>query len=174
MRKKYPHVGWFVSDSTTDGDLARKETIKTHKRGRPKQVVHGRRVSRHVHLGAVGDGKKSAYSFAKEIGRAFDKRYSKNLYRPMKVTSVRSMRKYNYNGEIKTNGANFVYYSYRQANAFYSGGKFNFKPLLSPTYYECVETSEEERNRLLERRKKRREKKAAACNNRYDLFSGYF
>jgi len=104
--KEYTNASWFVAISETVGRGAVKSTVKTGLPGRPKTVVKGKKVRRHIHIGVIG---KSSYSFQEKVRKVINKRVGR------KVTKMQSMK-----------GLGFVRYCYRQSYSFQQGGEFDF------------------------------------------------
>lgn len=118
QQQKEPFISWFVAVSDTESDTAVKTKKKTGKPGRPKTVVTGSKVEKHVHVGVIGDKAHSAYSAAKRVGSSMNKRFGK------KATRVIAMQ-----------GAGFIAYSYKQANSFQTGGDFDFSQYKEPVLW---------------------------------------
>lgn len=108
-RKKNPHISWFIADSDTDSKTAIKATVKTGKRGRPKTVVYGDKVPRHIHTGVMGNEEQSAWKVAEHIRVKMNKKKGKKIARV-----------------VSKQGVGFIRYSCMQANNFYKGGDFDF------------------------------------------------
>jgi hypothetical protein len=109
QQKKHPYISFFIGISNTDSKTAFKYTERTGKRGRPKIKVDGKKVDTHLHIGIMGNAEKSGYSVAKNVSKTINKRLGK------KATRVVAMK-----------GADFITYSYRQADSFKQGGDFDF------------------------------------------------
>lgn len=112
-KRKYPYISYLLTTSNTDSrHCVRRKLMLKNKRGRPKEVVLGNKVEKHIHLSIVGDEEHSAYKCAEDIKATINKRFGK------RVCGYESKGR---NEKAK----NFVNYSLRQANSINKCGIFN-------------------------------------------------
>ena len=107
-------ISWFAVFSLTESKSAKRQTVKTGLRGRPKIEVSGKKVAGHAHISLVGSKTQSANKTAIKIKSALDKKYQKPVAR------------------IASKGKNFdacvwLGYCFKQASICRSGGKFDFE-----------------------------------------------
>ena len=70
-RKCCPDTSFFRAISQKDSKSAKRKTIKTGKRGRPRTKVLGRKKPLHLHIGVLGN---SAHKYATLVQKAIKKR----------------------------------------------------------------------------------------------------
>lgn len=110
--RKYPYVSYLLTISNTDSRYCLQREIRKHKRGRPKTVVIGNKVSIHIHLSVLGDEKHSAYKYLKDVQKAINKRFKRNIC--------------SFYSKQKSDAAkNFIRYSLKQASSIRKSGIFN-------------------------------------------------
>lgn len=111
--KKYPYVSYLLTVSNTDSKYCVRRTVKTKsQRGRPVEVVIGKKIPMHIHLSVIGDENHSAYKYLVDIQKAFEKRFGEKCC--MFVSKGR-----------KENAKNFIRYSLKQASMYRKSGIFN-------------------------------------------------
>lgn len=98
--------------STTESKTAKRQKIKSCKRGRPKKIIQGTPVAGHCHSAVVkSDG--SARQCCISIKKALDKKAGKPI---SKIISKGS----------GIHAENYIQYSIRQADSIRQGGDFSF------------------------------------------------
>lgn len=113
VEKKYPYISYLLVTSNTDSDYCRRRKLKIEgKKGRPKEIVIGKKIGRHVHLAILGNEENSAYQCLKDIQKTFEKRFGKG--------------KCNFSSKGKEEHAkNFINYSLKQASYYNKHGIFD-------------------------------------------------
>lgn len=98
--------------STTESKTAKRQRVKTHRRGRPRHIVTGTPVAGHCHSAVVkSDG--SARQCCISIKKALDKKAGKPVSRIVSKGSG-------------IHAENYVQYSLKQADCIRQGGDFSF------------------------------------------------
>ena len=110
---------WVYSTTAADDDLQLNYTQSA--RGRPKRVIQGNRVEKHLHIAMIGNERVSAKQTAKRLKKYFDKHFScgfKPDGTPIKVSKIESKGKdyhtYTYCG-----------YILKQADEIHQAGDFD-------------------------------------------------
>lgn len=98
--------------STTESKTAKRQRLKTHKRGRPKKIILGTPVAGHCHSAVVkSDG--SARQCCLTLKKSIDKKAGKPVSRIVSKGSG-------------IHAENYVQYSLKQADSIRQGGDFSF------------------------------------------------
>lgn len=98
--------------STTESKTAKRQRVKTHKRGRPRHIVTGTPVAGHCHSAVVkSDG--SARQCCISLKQSLDRKYQKPIARIVSKGSG-------------IHAENYIAYSLRQADSIRQGGDFSF------------------------------------------------
>ena len=110
---------WVYSTTAADDDLQLNYTQSA--RGRPKRVIQGNRVEKHLHIAMIGNERVSAKQTAKRLKKYFDKHFScgfKPDGTPIKVSKIESKGK-DYHA--------FTYCGYmlKQADEIHQAGDFD-------------------------------------------------
>jgi len=111
------HVGWYIIDSTTEPDRAWRLRLLTGEQGRPRRIVRGKKVTRHLHIGVLSlslDG-RSAFGFLDEFKKRTNRAYGRKVTRYFATVDDDHARRY-------------LAYCFRQADAYRQSG-FDFKKL---------------------------------------------
>lgn len=121
---KYKDIFFVVGASQTKGDTAQK--IKINTKGRPKYVVHGKKVKPHLHI--------ACYSFwAPSFSSEIMKKLNKNIYKsPNDYINRGYKHRFLYTIQKLNNDINdlyFIPYVWRQSEVFLSHGNNIFKKL---------------------------------------------
>lgn len=116
-RRKHSHVSFLYVESTTS-KVTGEKTIKTGKPGRPKKALVGKKVMEHVHIAAIGNSQKSAYSYVMDVKRALNKRFLKKepFCKRCKTESKGNKR----------HAINYINYCLEQADLRRTAGDFDF------------------------------------------------
>lgn len=115
ITKKAPDFAWLMVDSTTDSNFCERISLKTGKVGRPKTIVKGKKIGRHVHvIGVSLSNNINLSQTRKQFNDYIRKRRKKhpNLKQP-KTQPCNSMR--------------YIPYMIKQANHVYSSSNYNWK-----------------------------------------------
>lgn len=110
---------WVYSTTATDDDLQLNYTQSA--RGRPKRVIQGNKVEKHLHIAMIGNELVSAKQTAKRLKKYFDKRYScgfKADGTPIKVSKIESKG-------CDYHAFNYCGYMLKQADEIHQAGDFN-------------------------------------------------
>lgn len=98
--------------STTESKTAKRQRVKTHKRGRPRHIVTGTPVAGHCHSAVVkSDG--SARQCCISLKQSLDRKYQKPIARIVSKGSG-------------IHAENYIAYSLRQADSIRQGGDLSF------------------------------------------------
>lgn len=98
--------------STTESKTAKRQRVKTHKRGRPRHIVTGTTVPGHAHtavLKADGSARKCCLAIKKSLDKGAGKPISKIISKGSGI-----------------HAENYVAYALRQADSIRQGGDFSF------------------------------------------------
>lgn len=98
--------------STTESKTAKRQRVKTHKRGRPRHIMTGTPVAGHCHS-AVVKSNGSARQCCLALKQSLDRKYQKPIARIVSKG-------------VSEHALNFVAYSLRQADSIRQGGDFSF------------------------------------------------
>ena len=114
VKEKYPYVSYLLAISNTDSKYCiRRKVREKGKKGRPKEVVLGNKIGKHVHLSVLGDESHSAYKCIKDMQKTFNRRFGKG-------------KCIFYSKGNNKRAKNFINYSLKQANHYNKDGIFNF------------------------------------------------
>lgn len=98
--------------STTESKTAKRQRVKTHRRGRPRHIMTGTPVAGHCHSAVVkSDG--SARQCCLALKQSLDRKYKKPIARIVSKGSG-------------VHAENYVAYALRQADSIRQGGDFSF------------------------------------------------
>jgi hypothetical protein len=114
--KLYPEASFFLGLSSTDSQDCSEKKLKTGKAGRPKKIIEGKKVNKHIHIAGTGKKICPAMSFVKE---RLDKKFELESDGP--VCKIESWK-----------GINAVAYIYKQADKIRTVGDFDFDKLKDP------------------------------------------
>lgn len=109
----------LISSSTASNKNLRRVCIRTDRPGKPKKVIIGDTVPKHIHMGIVG---KHAHKAATKSKTYFDKKFGKN---DKKVSRIQCL------SDIDCHSRNFIDYCYRQADCVRTCGDFDFEKYTS-------------------------------------------
>jgi hypothetical protein len=142
QQRYYPFASWAVAGSETEGDSAGRTKIKDGSNGKPRTVVKGNAVDRHVHIMLIGDETRTAHSFARKVKDSLDKTVGKKIgtvhtrternyagYKALMKTTLKKAKKSarkKYAKQMNTRAPAFIAYCYQQAYRFRTGGRFNW------------------------------------------------
>ena len=123
-RRVIDGFSFLLCDSTTDSNTCKKEILITHNRGRPKTVVIGKKVNRHIHGLIVIESESIDYQLLNnELHKYFNKRRKRKPY--LKQQKI---------GKCSEGGLFIVKYDFKQADHIYKGGNFDFDYFTKDTY----------------------------------------